>query len=323
MRSRILIFTAWFASYLVGGLTIFLIGCQVKPTKVYQSVPTQAKESGGPLVITPQTVVLDARPAFDYALAHINGSFNMQWDDFSQRQEPFRGLLEVELYSHTRRLARLGIGPDTPVVVVGRGSLGGGEEGRLAWTLRYLGVRNVRFSQISYFSLPMSQAEAPPRESQPSWKPELDQTLIVEMADFLKGVAIPKISNDAPIILDVRSLDEYLRRGTTAFSRQYGTQEPDVGAIHIPWFEFFDEKGIAKKEVLSQLQEIGVTTNREILVICTQGVRSAAVTLALRDLGFAKTKNFAGGFRQLVLDRSSSSKTNQSRKTNSSHKTKK
>lgn len=262
----------------------FLTSCSTvpRPTEVYQTVPVKIREEKkqeNKIQITDATVVLDARPAFDFLMAHINGSYNMRGEEFMQRKEPFKGVLEKDLFFHTRRLARLGISPETPVVVVGRGVEGGGEEGQLAWILMYLGVKSVKFAAIRYFSIPMTSAESPPRASVPLWKPILNESLLLERDDFLKSLELSAV-------LDVRSEEEFLKQSVK-------------GAINIPWLEFFDRDGFAKKEVVEKLTEKGFSLEKEIFVISNQGRRSAAVTLALQDLGFQKAKNFSGGFKQL------------------------
>ncbi|PIS10795.1 MAG: ABC transporter ATP-binding protein [Bdellovibrio sp. CG10_big_fil_rev_8_21_14_0_10_47_8] len=274
----------------------FFMACQQKPTKVFETVPTKAHENGEEIKITENTVILDARPAFDYAVAHLNGALNVRPEDFTQKEMPFIGLLEKDLFYHARRLARMGIGPETPVVVVGRGPMGIGEEGRVAWTLRYMGVRHVQFVAIDYFELPLTTVEAPPRASVPMWKPELDESLIVDRTQFIKESIKAKGYADPPVVIDVRPVKEYLGKVRSPYFRT----SPDIGAINIPWDEFFDSKGLPNAGIRKKLEEVHITAEKKILVIANIGIESAAVTLALRDLGYHRAANFAGGYLELV-----------------------
>lgn len=288
---RILILT-FFAS-------LFMVACQQAPTKVYQTSPTQTKEGAGKgeIQLSPQTVIVDARPAFEYSVSHLNGSILLRPEDFNQKEEKFRGLLDLDHFTLARRLARLGIGPETPVVVVGRGVQGHGEEGRVAWTFKRLGLHNVRFAAIDYFSIPLSSAEAPPRENVAIWKPEEDESLEVTRTDFLKAVVKPKSPAVGPIvIIDVRPSEEYLGKVS---SSQVKTP-PDIGAVNIPWTHFFRQNGLLNESVKSKLEAIGITTDKTIYVVANQGQESAAVTLALREMGYAKAANFAGGYVELM-----------------------
>ncbi len=278
-------------------LGIVILGaCQQAPTKVFQSAPTQAKKSSaGEFAITEQTVIVDARPAFEYSVSHLNGSIPLRPEDFTQREEKYRGLLETDHFSLARRLARLGIAPETPVIVVGRGLQGQGEEGRMAWTLRRLGVRSVKFASIDYFSIPLSSAEAPPRANVPMWKPQEEENLEVTRREFVRAFAQARNEN-SPVIIDVRLGEEYLGKVSSSKTKT----PPDIGAVNIPWTEFFRQNGLVNESVRARLQAIGVTPERRIFVVSYQGQRSAAVTMALRELGYSKAANFAGGYVELM-----------------------
>jgi len=148
-----------------------------------------------------------------------------------------------------------------------------------------------------YFSLPISTAEAPPRENKPLWKPNVDESLVVAKKDFLKESSKPEHLRSVKI-LDVRTESEYLGKSATALSKN----APDMGAVNIPWNEFFDSKGFAEDAMAAKLEMIHIKKDTPIYVISNKGVRSAAVTLALRSIGFTKVANFAGGYQQLVFE---------------------
>lgn len=271
----------------------FWLGCQQSPTKVYETQQVTAKggaQEPGKIEITSSTIIADARPAFEYTVAHLNGSIALRPEDFTQKKAPFQGLLEMDHFSLTRRLARLGISPETPVVVVGRGPKGAGEEGRVAWTLKYLGVKDVRFAAIDYFSLPLSTSEAPPKKNAVIWKPELDESLLVSKEDFQAA-----IKDKSALIIDVRPSEVYLGKAGAPVEKKL----KDIGAINIPWTEFLTPKGLTNTAIRPRLESVGITPQKRIYVISERGVESATVTLALRELGYAKASNFAGGYLQL------------------------
>src|SRR5262245_39056485 len=108
------------------------VGCQLKPTKVQE---TQHREfdlvinkSSRPIVLTESTVVLDARPAFDYGLNRVGGSHHFPYDKLTESAES--GELLKDKRKLAQRLALMGLKPDTPIVVVGNGPQGKGEEGK-------------------------------------------------------------------------------------------------------------------------------------------------------------------------------------------------
>ena len=256
---------------------VFLIlstGCQSPQTKVYEQSPAQLLE---------KSVILDARPSFEYMSSHLPGAINVNWQDFSVPEKNRRGELKKDLSREARRLALYGINPRTPVIVIGNGTRGDGAEGRLAWTLAYMGITNVKMMPISSFNIPMTAAESPPPKNVQPWEPEYDTFLAINRRDFL--VTVHHVPREA-LILDVREEKEYLKNDV-------------IGALNIPWTNFVAVDGSANKSMRTELERLGHSTDKEIIVVSNTGVRSAYVTLLLRQLGFSKATNFAGGYHSL------------------------
>jgi 3-mercaptopyruvate sulfurtransferase SseA len=344
---------------LIGGL----VGCVTKPTTVTE---TSTRGFGAapalmrPVLLDESTVILDARPAFEYSMARIPRSLNINWVDFSERDPMSRGWPQKDSFAAARRLARMGISPDSKVVVFGLGPDGQGEEGRVAWLLAYLGVENVQFarfgavkSRVTTEAIPemarsdfedsraltggfgsgsrLSETDRSkragdegigasggllgdnqPKESgisaQPVWKPELESSLIATRAEVLGAFenravekawsfqgAKPKFYR----IIDVRSAKEYL--GKTGGMRSRAI--PNFDAMNIPWKEFFDTDLKPLPEIGERLMSIGFRRDQRILVIDNDGVASAAVTMALRAMGFVDAACYAGGYNDLSLQR--------------------
>jgi thiosulfate/3-mercaptopyruvate sulfurtransferase len=68
----------------------------------------------------------------------------------------------------------------------------------------------------------------------------------------------------------------------------------------VPWVEFFDEQGHVNSSIEKRLVSVGIRKDQKIYVLSNQGVRSAWITLMLRNLGFTKASNFAGGYKLLL-----------------------
>lgn len=250
-----------------------------------------------PIAIGEKTVLIDARSSFDYSMAHIPGSLNLSWTDFVNSKGPVPGLLKNDLFAETRRLARAGITPDTQVVVAGYGPNGTGEEGRLAWTLLYLGVRDVQVSQVDALGMSYSNLlNPPPKNSQPIWKPKVAAKLLADKNELLK-VATSTASARFHI-LDVRTEKEYLQRD--ADGGVYAL--PDLRAVNVPWTEFFTTTGRPNMNVVARLKGIQIQPDDRIIIISNRGVRSGAVAFALTSMGYKNVGNFAGGWTELVLD---------------------
>ncbi|AFY01973.1 sulfurtransferase [Bdellovibrio bacteriovorus] len=270
---------------------VVLSACQMKPTKVTVQEPVMGENVTAEQLIKGKTAILDARPAFEFNLAHVPGSINVRWEDFSQANPKSRGLLQNDLFAIARRLALVGVDPSTPVVVLGKGAQGAGEEGRVAWTLKVLGVKNVyTLVHTSYREMNTNpNREAPLVRNKPYWKPEVAENLDTTWKVFKADVT----QNEKPVIvLDVRSGQEFALRN---LSTEKSVKAP---VVNFEWREFFDDKGLPSKKIERALYEKNISKDSRILVVSNHGVRSGAVVYALNFLGYKNATNFAGGYEQ-------------------------
>lgn len=266
---------------------IILSACQQKPTKVVVQEPVISEGVTAEKLLKEKAVILDARPAFEFNLAHVPGAINVRWEDFSQNSPRSRGLLQGDLFALARRLSLVGIDPDTKVVVLGKGAQGGGEEGRVAWTLKVLGVKDVYTLLHTSYREMNTTKETPLVQNKPYWKPQENESLIAEIKDFKKQIAKP-----GAVILDVRSSQEFALRN---LSTEKGVK---ASVYNVDWKEFFDGKGLPQSKIEGVLREKGIPKEATIFVVSNHGVRSGAVTYALQFLGYKNVSNVAGGYEQ-------------------------
>lgn len=289
----------------VGSMT----GCALKPTVAHENPDRKAEGINDasqtqaqvpieePIVINERTVIIDARPAFEYSMAHIPRAINLKWSDFTEPEpEPMsRGVLQRDTFAIARRLARLGLTPDSQVVVVGEGTAGQGEEGRLAWMLAYLGIKNARFAALHSLKIHLTNIATENLTSVPIWRPEPVESLNVTKAELLE--VINKAGQTKPLaLIDVRSEREYLGKEGLGLIKKV----PDMGAINIPWTEFFTDRLSINPSMRARLESVGIKPEHRIIVLGNDGVSSAAVTMALRAMGFSQAGNYAGGLRELL-----------------------
>lgn len=272
-------------------LSLFFVvfGCQQKPTKMVTQEPVIGETLTAEKLMKDQPVILDARPAFEFNLSHVPGAVNVRWEDFSQQNPKSRGLLQTDLFALARRLSLIGVSPETKVLVLGKGGAGMGEEGRVAWTLKVLGVKDVYTLHHSSYREMNTTKEAPLVQNKPYWKPEIAESLMMDFKEFKK---LTEISENNVVILDVRSPQEFALRNLS--------QIPSVKAavLNMDWKDFFDERGLPNKKVELLLAGKNINKETRIVSISNHGVRSGAVTYALQFLGFKKAQSFAGGYEQ-------------------------
>lgn len=304
-----------------------LVSCQHVPTKIVSQEPVIPETMTAEKIMASHPVILDVRSPFEFNLSHVPGSINVRWEDFSQQDTRYRGLLQTDLFAIARRLSLIGIDLDSKVVVLGKGRQGNGEEGRVAWTLQVLGIRDVyTLMHTSYRAINPKEIPAPIK-NKPYWKPVVDESLMISIDNF-KAYAfqelppmkyssrarskalggLPPGATDMPvaslfgmnfndakskvIILDVRSSQEF------SLSNLSRSKEVKAPLVNIEWREFFNDKDLPAKEVEKLLSDKGITKDKIIMVLSNHGVRSGAVTYALRALGYRQSVNYAGGYEQ-------------------------
>lgn len=266
-------------------------GCQQKPTKITVQEPLMGESVTAENLMKAKPVLLDARPAFEFNLAHVPGSINVRWEDFSQQNPRSRGVLQPDLFAIARRLSLIGIDPETPVVVLGKGALGNGEEGRVAWTLKVLGVQKVyTLLHTSYREMNSNPlGEVSPVQNKPYWKPVVAESLVIDSKAFKSRVS----QMQKPVaVLDVRSAEEFSLRNLSS------DKTVKAPVVHVDWKEFFAADGLPAKKVERLLSEKNISKDTPILVISNHGVRSGAVTYVLNYLGYKNVSNFSGGYEQ-------------------------
>ena len=275
-------------------LFILLAACAQAPTKTFTAEDIDTlflqKSLRAPINLTAETVIVDARSAFDFAVAHLPNSVNIQWRDFSEAAGPASGLLKKDQTEAVRRLALLGITPKSQIVIVGDGPRGHGEEGRLAWTLTYLGFADVQTAQIDSLHLRYSNIEPPPRVNKPTWQPVIYSPLQVSLKEMKRA-----IEDGSAVVIDVRSPEEILATQVAINSRL-----KNFKPLAIDWREFFTAEGRPNFAIRKKLADLKVKTNDHIIAISNRGVRSGAVTYALLALGYKKAANESGGFEEVL-----------------------
>jgi thiosulfate/3-mercaptopyruvate sulfurtransferase len=293
--------------YLVLTVALILASCAPKPTKVVSEAPIVARKESQKAKITAETVILDVRAPFEFNLSHIPGSINVAWEDFSRRAPDYRGLIEKELHPIARRLALIGIDSETPVLVVGKGLSGKGEEGRVAWTLESLGIQNLQLATVEDFR---ERRDAVEMKNKNFWKPQLDLSVGIswdELRAKIEGSPYPRTKarrkalgglplpakDENFVVIDVRSPEEYsLDNLSKRTPRTFRFN-------NIDWHEFFTENMDPNPMVVKMLNDMGITHMTEIDLISNHGVRSGSVAWALQKLGYKKARNFAGGYEQV------------------------
>jgi thiosulfate/3-mercaptopyruvate sulfurtransferase len=238
-------------------------------------------------LIASGAVVFQARGSGPKATRPIPNAAPVSWQHFSHEDVPIKGRLLDDDLVLTQRLRALGVLNDAPVVVVDDSKLGGGEAGRLTWTLRTLGhplTYLVDGGVAALLEGEMLPVKPPPISG--------DFTVTRDLRFQITREQLRNcIGTGGITILDVREPREYA--GETPYGESRGGHVP--GAKHLFYKALLDSEGkvLPRDQIKTKLSEIGVKDDDEVVSYCTGGVRAGLVTVLLNDLGIT-ARNYAG-----------------------------
>lgn len=270
---------------------IFVSGCQQKPTTVRETTAPAAVEdpaSFAARILNERPIILDVQSPIDFGLSHVPGAINARWEDFTLPGPRKTGALDPDRFAVARRLALWGINPETTVVVVGMGPEGLGEEGRVGWMLRLLGVKKVETGSIRLFrgQIPRENEGRPADKT--IWKPVSRDQLEFSAGEFRKLLAEKNVTGNR-WVLDVRHFNE-LKKDALGFTGQ---------VVRGSWRDFYDQVGRGKCSVVDQLVAKGVSAQSEIIIVGEDGVGAAAAGFVLDSCGFGKPRVLSTGLKGL------------------------
>src|SRR5436190_1579527 len=107
MKSRLRVWIyLFYVKFLI--LVITAVGCQQAPTKVSQTAEVDQnlllKNVSATLKVDANTILVDARPSFEYSVAHAPGTVNLQWQDFATPNTATPGKIPKDLTEIANRL---------------------------------------------------------------------------------------------------------------------------------------------------------------------------------------------------------------------------
>ena len=242
-----------------------------------------------------QALILDVRHAPLYWLGHIDGAQHVSRDQFLSTRNEVKSLVP-DFADIAILLGSLGATQDTPVIVYAEDN--NPYAARLVWTLHYHGHSNAYVLDGGYQKW---SKEGHPTSLLSSTKPEPVDYRVVELpgypdvraeADYIRT----RIDHPYTVVWDTRRTSEFI--GTEVRANR-GGHIP--GAVHLDWTEL--QKNVdgvnvlrSRAEIISLLNERGLTPDREIVAHCQTGIRSSYATLVLMGLGYERIKNYDGSW---------------------------
>jgi thiosulfate/3-mercaptopyruvate sulfurtransferase len=281
------------------------------PSAVVPAAPPKLvlPEEVAPFVGHDGVVLIDARPRAVYRKGHAPGAVQVDWTEFRRDDEGLlTGTLDGDLDKLAGQLGGRGIGREDWAIVFGDPTVLWGEEGRVVWTLRYLGAERVSVVDGGWpawhaAKLPVERgAVSLPARPFPS---RVDERILARKAEVDDARRARAEGSWRRVLVDVRDFDEY--QGLPSAPLYGAARRGHIpGAVSLPWRTLLDGDGriLSREQLGSILLARGVRPDASIILYCTGGVRSAHTWMVLDWLGYPDIRNYAGSMWEWALDRS-------------------
>jgi thiosulfate/3-mercaptopyruvate sulfurtransferase len=232
-------------------------------------------------------IILDARPAALFLESHIPGA---RLVDFVSPKFLIRSAIDLEGFHAGLVSIFSAAGLASPARVVVYDSGPENRAARTAWALEYagceVGILQGGFPAWLTAGLPVSSeaASVAPSHFKVNAKPELLAT-----ADEIKA----KLESGEILVLDARDSLEFRGEKIPA-GANHGGHIP--GAKHFEWLQVMTSTGFKTGTELDAALKT-IPKDREIVVHCQSGARSAAVFQVLKERGY-RVKNYLGSMNE-------------------------
>jgi thiosulfate/3-mercaptopyruvate sulfurtransferase len=245
---------------------------------------------------TNDIVLLDVRRGAQYLLGHIPGAVQVFRPDYGAAEGEYEfGGMVASREKTAEFLGNLGITPDTTIMAYD--AKGDYDAARLWWQLEMYGHENYimidgginAWKEAGFETNTVASPDVEPVEYE--FENPVDRSRYATLADVVAAMDDPNT-----IILDTRSKAEVVGEDIKKGAFRAG---------HIPgsvWIEYklaLDEgtKFRCCDELRPVFAEAGITPDKNIIVYCQSGVRSAHTTYVLTEiLGFENVKNYDGSW---------------------------
>jgi len=259
----------------------------------------------------PKVIIVDIRKVEDYRAGHIPGAISMFYGTWAIK----KGELDNQLPEDDELidlLSSAGISPDSIVVVAGTTESGPDRVNttRVAWTLKYAGVKTVGILDGGYTKWMVREKRTVSTEAvKPKAKPyrgKFDKNLLAK-----KDYVMSQLGK--ALIVDVREPEFFNGTNKLPFVAKAGRI---AGAVNLPTAQVFDKYPpgehletccytLKDKAQLKNMASgvVGSDLSREIIVYCDSGRVASMWWFILHDvLGYTNVKNYDGSMQEWAKD---------------------
>jgi thiosulfate/3-mercaptopyruvate sulfurtransferase len=254
-------------------------------------------------------VLIDTRDADTYAAGHIPGAVNVREIFTFLATSTVEGLNELKS-TFAKALGAAGLsGAETAVFYEDALNSGYGQSCRGYYLLTWLGYPKVRVLNGGYSAwkasgMPTSTDAVAPT---PATFPELPLADVMLTRDDVLAAVLDK-SGSAPVLLDVRDIDEWIGDSSSPYGRDFAPRKGRIpGAKWLEWYRFMKPTGMgpmikSPDEVKAEAATAGIVTSDTIYLYCFKGARASNTFLALKQAGFDDVRMYFGSWNEWSRD---------------------
>jgi thiosulfate/3-mercaptopyruvate sulfurtransferase len=252
------------------------------------------------LASQPGTLIVDVRAFGSYSTGHIPGAIRntISLNSATPTATGVAGTLGLTQAEFVNLADKLGITPNTKVIAYDTDN--SSSVGRFVWTLLRYGHTNVAVLDGGYQKWVKEGRQTLTKSNTTLPIPNTTSYIVGSTAniDVDAFYVLAHINTAGTVIWDSRTPAEYL--GTDIKTNPRGGHIP--GAVNLDWtnLQQKDGNGIwvlkSSTDILDLLKQSGITPDKEIIVHCQAGVRSAYASDVLLGLGFTNVKNYTGSW---------------------------
>ena len=245
-----------------------------------------------PHEIPDDAVILDARPAVLFLESHIPGA---RLVDFVSPKYLIRSAIDLEQFHAglEQIFSAAGLVSSARVAVYDSGPEN--RAARTAWALEYagceVGILQGGFPAWLVAELPVSSEAISIAPS--TFKVQAKAELLATADEIAASLRAGKLEASEILVLDARDTLEFRGEKIPAGANR-GGHIP--GAKHFEWLHVMTATGFKTGTELDAALET-IPKDREVIVNCQSGARSAAVFQVLKDRGY-RVKNYLGSMNE-------------------------
>jgi thiosulfate/3-mercaptopyruvate sulfurtransferase len=236
-------------------------------------------------------LIVDMCKHDQYTKAHIPGAIFLDYNLIIAINKPTAGLLPDTAHM-SQVFSALGLTADKQVIAYD--DEGGGKACRLIWTLHAMGHSKASLLNGGLFSWgkeghPLNNAPVAAPSTQYNASYSCPQ--VIADADYI----FSHLKDHKVALLDARSTQEF--DGIKRYAER-GGHIP--GAKHYEWTDALDGarnyRFLADAKIIAELNELGLSRDKEIIVYCQTHHRSSLSYVMLKHLGYENVRGYPGSW---------------------------